>query len=313
MTGQFIDNLIINAGTPGLVDGDEGYMSLLDCYKLKSIFHNHLTDHFAKLYCRAHTGFDFDEDIYQFTAERNISLSPGYDTALTYWYSTCFSDPMRTLLPFLPEDNAYKYELARLEGESARSVFFSPEKYFNRTVKPKVFDRVFSIIFDEEDFIPKSLPDGVGATEHMMAQNTCINNDSYSGDPDLERYFNALTVDSSKDLVKTYLKKYQSTIYKYFVTINLQPDYYNLKSIIDAISNSIDSEGVYAMDPNGNPVGSTVSSTLAGKFISIGGNDALTDSSSGTGGSGWGWGDAEAWEADVSVFDAASFDLGAND
>jgi hypothetical protein len=57
------------------------------------------------------------------------------------------------------------YEFGRLDSLARRTIFFTQQKYLHRTVIPKKFDRVFSFLIDEGDFIPISKKNIVNAGE----------------------------------------------------------------------------------------------------------------------------------------------------
>ena len=121
----------------------------LDNNQKKELIGNHMNDYYLKMYCRAMLGLDIDEDIYQFSSVRNRVLTTDADEGSgEIAYQESFVSPMRQTIQLKASDNAYIRERARIESDAQRSVFFSARKYFERTVNPKLFDRVFSVFFD---------------------------------------------------------------------------------------------------------------------------------------------------------------------
>lgn len=120
----------------------------------KEIFINHLDDYYLKLYCQLMLGLDVDEDVYQFSHAVNQTLENGVDNKLSLTFDEIFVAPLDFALPTSNEQILLRKERNRLLAEASRSVFFSPKKYLNRTVKPKLFDRVFSILLPKPNNEP---------------------------------------------------------------------------------------------------------------------------------------------------------------
>jgi len=118
----------------------------------KELLGNHLNDYYLKLYCKTMLGIDYDEDIYQFSDVKNQTLRRGPDPGLGQsTYNSAFLTPLQQVIQLGQNNPAYLKERARIASEGERSVFFSGRKYFERTVNPKLFDRVFSIFVNLHD------------------------------------------------------------------------------------------------------------------------------------------------------------------
>ena len=101
-------------------------------------------------------GMDVDEDIYQFSDLKNKTLKVGADLGVSEnAYEFAFLDPISEVIQLDETDSAYIHERARIEAEAQRSVYFSSRKYFERTVNPRLFDRVFSVFVDLQELLDK--------------------------------------------------------------------------------------------------------------------------------------------------------------
>ena len=109
---------------------------------------NLLVDYYLKLFMRLTTGIDVSEDVFPFL-EGNVffkdvdrDLMPAYEE-MAERLKTMFVD-------FSNIESSLNYD--RLLGEIRRSIYMSPEKYRNRIIYPKVFERTFCILLDPESF-----------------------------------------------------------------------------------------------------------------------------------------------------------------
>lgn len=109
---------------------------------------NLLVDYYLKLFMRLTTGIDVSEDVFPFL-EGNVffkdvdpNLMPAYEE-MAERLKTQFVD-------FSSIESSLNYD--RLLGEIRRSIYMSPQKYRNRIIYPKVFERTFCILLDPESF-----------------------------------------------------------------------------------------------------------------------------------------------------------------
>lgn len=132
-------------------DIDDGTINLTSGQK-SELIGNHLNDYYLKLYCKTMLGIDYDEDIYQFFDVRNETLRRGPDPGLGQnTYESAFLSPLQQVIQLTENNYAYLKERSRIASEGERSVFFSGRKYFERTINPKLFDRVFSVFVNLHD------------------------------------------------------------------------------------------------------------------------------------------------------------------
>ena len=132
-------------------DVDDSTVNLTSEQK-SELIGNHLNDYYLKFYCKTMLGLDYDEDIYQFSDVKNETLRRGPDPGLGQsTYDTAFLTPLHQAIQVTENNYAYLKERERIASEGERSVFFSGRKYFERTVNPKLFDRVFSVFVNLHD------------------------------------------------------------------------------------------------------------------------------------------------------------------
>ena len=118
---------------------------------LKQIFNNTTVDFYLKLYLLLTTGIDVREDVFCFAHEETYIPEQTPDdnkvavfSALKKLLESEFPDP---------NDLAQGITYQRILGELTRSLILSPKKYRNRVIYPKIFDRVFCILIDDNDWV----------------------------------------------------------------------------------------------------------------------------------------------------------------
>ena len=171
------------------------------------VFMNAVTDYYLKLYMRVVLGLDMDEDVFQFTELDNVSLSPGPDTVEQNNFSLYFEQPLDSILINLPQDNDYIRELNRIKTEAGRSIFFAPEKYLRRAIRPATFDRTLSVLIDENDFLTGDIAD-LEPEVSMRYQGELMGKG--------ERYID----EADREI----LHDSKTTVYQYFCTVSLLVD-----------------------------------------------------------------------------------------
>jgi hypothetical protein len=98
----------------------------------------------------------------------------------SFYYSNFYNDLMTRLAQngtqasTAQELLSRQYEFQRLDSLASRSNIFTSEKFLHRTVIPKKFDRVFSFLISEGDFIPISKHNMINAGEASMSLNESI-------------------------------------------------------------------------------------------------------------------------------------------
>jgi len=122
----------------------------------KDVLINHVTDYVLKEYYKLTTGLNFDEDSFllldgplnfnniipsQFLGER---LSEEYIRVL---------DMIKNLYPETETDAQLKSEVFRLTKIIKQAAPFSFANRFKKVITPKSFDKVYSILVNEKDFV----------------------------------------------------------------------------------------------------------------------------------------------------------------
>jgi hypothetical protein len=133
--------------------------------KLKEVYINHLIDYYLKMYIKLMTGIDVDEDVFLSSAGadlenpdnyKDIALKIGTDSGAADMFENNFLNPLSDVISQLGPTASNLSEYNRLVTLAKRTTPFTADKYLHRTVIPKKFDRVFTMLIDEGDFIPVS-------------------------------------------------------------------------------------------------------------------------------------------------------------
>ena len=111
---------------------------------LRAVFEAHTVDHYLKQYLKLTQGIDLQEDVFCLNQDKAAITGP--DENAETLYSSVIE---RLALAFPERDMASALTFQRVKGELARSILFSPQKYRNRVILPKIFDRVFCILVDD--------------------------------------------------------------------------------------------------------------------------------------------------------------------
>jgi len=118
---------------------------------LKQIFNNTVIDSYLKLYLLLTTGIDIEEDTFQFSHSRtSIPTNSSQFSGGRAKIFESFVDLME--MEYEANDLADGITFERVISEVARSILFSPDKYKNKIVFPKIFDRVFCILVDDNSW-----------------------------------------------------------------------------------------------------------------------------------------------------------------
>ena len=173
----------------------------------EQIFINTVNDFYCKLYMSLSTGIDVSEDIFLFLEDNALFTDP--DPELESDYNEMIQ---AASLMFIENNPTAALSYDRLIGELRRSIMISPDKWRNRIVYPKVFDRVFCILLDESDF------DSPSDVQERIDQNI-LEVDNGTGGMDTVQFFEDLKagVNSIRLLSETNIP----TMYQYFVELSV--------------------------------------------------------------------------------------------
>ena len=216
-------NIVIRGYSPEGQDSiTQGWLSFLQQLGLtlnnvtdgldSSVFHNHVLDFYLKLYMMLTTGVDVFEDIFPFLESEVMFTGP--DEGLEEIFEL-MKRQMGEMFPTRDVTSAINYD--RLVGEITRSILLSPKKWRNRVIYPKIFDRVFCIIIDEqEDFDTRSWHERVADLGPNIPDDAVVL-DPVDGTP---QFVNATATNvaiSREDELR------DPTYYQFYVTVTLHP------------------------------------------------------------------------------------------
>jgi hypothetical protein len=107
-----------------------------------------MRDYYLKLFMRLSTGIDTSEDIFPFL-EGNVFFD-SVDPKNRVFYKELEEMAKFMFVDIDSIETSLNYD--RLLREIRRSLFMSSEKYRNRVLYPKIFERTFSILIDPSSF-----------------------------------------------------------------------------------------------------------------------------------------------------------------
>ena len=125
------------------------------------VVENHLIDYCLKEYMQLTTGLDLNEETFLFGVdsldifENDRSFSADETSTVNAYNKILLT--LSTVYPQVNEDRQLKNEVYRLTNIIKESFPFSAPKAFARCTGTRKFDRVYSVIINEKDFILKGL------------------------------------------------------------------------------------------------------------------------------------------------------------
>ena len=158
-------------------NGDSRYSRELK----EAIFKNHLTDHYLKLYNRVITGIDLQEHTFQLFDDYNLQGLTS-DPDKQSLFNGDLKDKTLVLFPGAANDLSIAREYFRLHRGAGNSFLFKSKGYMDAVLQGKIFDRIFSMMINERDFIihpdtftsVNSGPLGIGGQVQIGQQLTQI-------------------------------------------------------------------------------------------------------------------------------------------
>lgn len=124
-------------------------------FKNKDLLINHLFDYALKEYSKLTTGLSFDEDSFLLLPEPinfNMISESSLGSNIPDEYLRVL-ELLSKLYPDTETDNQLKSEVFRLTKILKQTLPFSFENRIKKVVSPKTFDKVYSILVNEKDFI----------------------------------------------------------------------------------------------------------------------------------------------------------------
>ena len=196
----------------------------------KDVLINHVTDYVLKEYCKLTTGLDFDEDTFLLTDQPLnfdvITPTELLGDRLNNEYVRIL-DTLQNIYPEAETDSQLKSEVFRLTKILKQAAPFSFSNRFKKSVTPKSFDRIFSILVNEKDFI-------LNSAENIFSEPVQFHINSKIQRPDKLKssfqHFLHLRANSSIPLQNSEIVKYAASIsenypevYNYSVALSLLP------------------------------------------------------------------------------------------
>ena len=197
----------------------------------KDVLINHVTDYVLKEYHKLTTGLDFDEDSFLLLDEplnfNKITPTSFLGEKLNVEYERVLN-LIKNLYPQTETDPQLKSEVFRLTQIIKQSAPFSFVNRFKKVVTPKSFDKVYSILVNEKDFI-------LNTDQNIFVNPVEFNVNSKIQRPDVikpayqDKVYNGV-LNSQRNRRKTDESKYARSlqenfpeIYNYSVTVSLLP------------------------------------------------------------------------------------------
>lgn len=144
-----------NGNTKTVVSRGYGKNGVYD----RDVLINHVTDYVMKEYCKLTTGLDFDEDSFLLSEQPIdfdiITPTNFLGSRLDDEYVKIL-DMLQNIYPEAENDDQLRSEVFRLTKIIKQAAPFSFSNRFKKAVTPKSFDRVYTLLVNEKDFILNS-------------------------------------------------------------------------------------------------------------------------------------------------------------
>ncbi|HAI45010.1 MAG TPA: hypothetical protein DCM40_46495, partial [Maribacter sp.] len=196
----------------------------------KDVLINHVSDYVLKEYCKLTTGLDFDEDTFLLRSQPldfDVITPTGLlGDRLNGEYNQILA-MLQNIYPEAETDPQLKSEVFRLTKILKQSAPFSFVNRFPKSVTPKSFDRVYSILVNEKDFI-------LNSAENIFSEPVQFHINSKIQRPDKLKssfqHFLHLRANSSSTRQDSEIVKYAASIsenypevYNYSIALSLLP------------------------------------------------------------------------------------------
>jgi hypothetical protein len=192
-----------------------------------AVFTNHMTDHYLKMYCKAMLGLDFREYVFQISQNGKLTQGPSGELAANVYQQ--MMDQNSKLFPDADTDISIATELDKLNRGIGNSLYFNSEKYMHTTLYPNAFDRVFSVLINERDFMFK------GTTVTAGFESLQADKDRYKSTPTYnlmgkQIISHGLNTENLDPGHTKYYERYNESlqedsaqIYNYYCTVSILP------------------------------------------------------------------------------------------
>ena len=196
----------------------------------KDIILNHFLDYLLKYYQKMTTGLDFDESSFLLKLSpmkyRRVYNGPMTGEDLPNDFSLLL-ERLRLAYPSVFENRQLQSEVERMVNVLKQSFPFSNTRRFEKTVRPRSFDRVFSVIVNEKDFVPHKRK----SEEYDIF---FPNSPNFTGNSllDIEDVYNVRNTNNTEELRKYFkgTKNNHPEVYNYTVSIGFLVERSSLNS-----------------------------------------------------------------------------------
>jgi hypothetical protein len=192
----------------------------------KQMVDNHIADHYLKIYQMLTLGVDMNE--YAFPTDPQILLDlKGIDSNVAPLFDI-FEQSVIQNYPSANIDDGLRYEYDRVKMQIKDSIFFKAENKAKLLLTPKCFDRVFSVMINENDFLIDSsqlAEDLIGIDYQPMPSFTLDNKILITESIELRDTFPLEGVASAHQEINAHKKNIEGsdvpTINQYFCNISI--------------------------------------------------------------------------------------------
>ena len=224
----------------------------------RDVLINHVTDYVLKEYNKLTTGLDFDEDTFLLLEQpidfNRIQSTQLLGSKLTDEYVRIL-EMIAKLYPETEQDAQLKSEVFRLTRVIKQSGPFSFVNRFKKTVTPKSFDRVYSIIVNEKDFI-------LSTAEDIFTQPVNFYIDSKIQRPENLKDAYSVNMNSEQSNYSKSISENYPEIYNYAVSLSLLPLEYEPGAILKPPYNSATSTIITSLTPTAVPAPSNINTSF---------------------------------------------------
>ena len=130
---------------------------------VKQIIDNHIFDHYLKMYLTLLTSLQADNSAFP-VYKNSISELKNVDKDKKELYST-FRNGILLKYPSINVDTDLQFEFGRLESQIKDSIFLKPKNKARHILTPKSFDRTFTFLVNEDDFVLDVLENNLDGSE----------------------------------------------------------------------------------------------------------------------------------------------------
>ena len=224
----------------------------------RDVLINHVTDYVLKEYNKLTTGLDFDEDTFLLLEQpidfNRIQSTQLLGSKLTDEYVRIL-EMIAKLYPETEQDAQLKSEVFRLTRVIKQSGPFSFVNRFKKTVTPKSFDRVYSIIVNEKDFI-------LSTAEDIFTQPVNFHINSKIQRPENLKDAYSANMNSEQSNYSKSISENYPEIYNYAVSLSLLPLEYEPGAILKPPYNSATSTVITSRTPTAVPAPSNINTSF---------------------------------------------------